>query len=116
MKLKVFHCPDHLFRDALCLFTAAEMCVFINNNMREYEHVADVEVADTTDINDSLLEVVFKKTNTIDGPWSENEGVTPHKWPCRSTSKGDFVLSPTDGVYAVASIGFVSLATTPKVL
>ena len=55
--------------------------------------VAFVEVAKELS-DEEKCEVAFKKTNTIEKAWWENEGVTyvgPEK-TCRSTSTGDFVL------------------------
>ena len=55
--------------------------------------VAFVEVAKELS-DEEKCEIAFKKTNTIEKAWWENEGVTyvgPEK-TCRSTSTGDFVL------------------------
>ena len=52
-------------------------------------------------------EIAFKKTNTIEEVWWENEGVTyvgPEK-TCRSTSTGDYVLIGTRK-YKCAFVGW----------
>ena len=62
-----------------------------------YHHVADV------DLPDNMHAQVFPLTNSIDGPWWENEGVTPNfdsprfreiegRKGTRSTSVGDVIL------------------------
>ena len=58
--------------------------------------VAFVEVAKELS-DEEKCEIAFKKTNTIEKAWWENEGVTyvgPEK-TCRSTSTGDYVLIGT---------------------
>lgn len=52
----------------------------------DYELVAEVP--------SDNLEVIFERTNTIECPWWENEGVfaIAKKIPCRSTSVGDVVI------------------------
>ena len=58
--------------------------------------VAFVEVAKELS-DEEKCEVAFKKTNTIDKAWWENEGVTKMFGgdACRSTSTGDMVLIGT---------------------
>ena len=55
--------------------------------------VAFVEVAKELS-DEEKCEIAFKKTNTIEKAWWENEGVTyvGQEKTCRSTSTGDFVL------------------------
>ena len=57
--------------------------------------------------DEEKCEVVFKKTNTIDKAWWENEGVTKMFGgdACRSTSTGDMVLIGTKK-YKCAFIGW----------
>lgn len=51
------------------------------------------------------LEQAFERTNTIDRPWTQNQGVTVLSQRARSTSPGDVMVK--DGVARyVASIGF----------
>ena len=68
--------------------------------------VAFVEVAKELS-DEEKCEVAFKKTNTIEKAWWENEGVTyvgPEK-TCRSTSTGDYVLIGTKK-YKCAFVGW----------
>ena len=68
--------------------------------------VAFVEVAKELS-DEEKCEIAFKKTNTIEKAWWENEGVTyvgPEK-TCRSTSTGDYVLIGTKK-YKCAFIGW----------
>ena len=57
--------------------------------------------------DEEKCEVAFKKTNTIDKAWWENEGVTKMFGgdACRSTSTGDMVLIGTKK-YKCAFIGW----------
>ena len=68
--------------------------------------VAFVEVAKELS-DEEKCEIAFKKTNTIEKAWWENEGVTyvgPEK-TCRSTSTGDYVLIGTKK-YKCAFVGW----------
>ena len=68
--------------------------------------VAFVEVAKELS-DEEKCEVAFKKTNTIEKAWWENEGVTKMFGgdACRSTSTGDMVLIGTKK-YKCAIIGW----------
>ena len=68
--------------------------------------VAFVEVAKELS-DEEKCEVAFKKTNTIDKAWWENEGVTKMFGgdACRSTSTGDMVLIGTKK-YKCAFVGW----------
>tara|TARA_B100000683_G_scaffold266450_1_gene298715 strand:+ start:149 stop:523 length:375 start_codon:yes stop_codon:yes gene_type:complete len=76
-----------------------------------YAHVADV------DLPDHLHAQVFPLTNSIDGPWWENEGVTPNfdspafreiegRKGTRSTSVGDVILLSDGRWLRCASFGW----------
>ena len=65
----------------------------------DYELVAEVDTDD--------LDVAFERTNTIHGPWWENESVLAIK-QTRSTSVGD-VLEVGDKHYKCEPIGWTEL-------
>lgn len=79
-----------------------------------YSHVADV------DLPDDMHAEVFPLTNSIDGPWWENEGVTanfdspaffeveehPGVKGTRSTSVGDVILLSDGRWLRCASVGW----------
>ena len=80
--IEVWHVRDQYWRDA-CLgvpppFSAAT-----------YRHVATVECDDA---DATWRYVAFERTNTIERPWWQNDGVRSHVGPCRSTSVGDVVV------------------------
>ena len=71
--------------------------------MREYDIVADLEVADLDD--------AFEKSNTITAPWIENAEVTSlgdeYKEGARSSSVGDIFSDPDSGKYwLIEPVGF----------
>ena len=68
--------------------------------------VAFVEVAKELS-DEEKCEIAFKKTNTIEKAWWENEGVTKMFGgdACRSTSTGDMVLIGTKK-YKCAFVGW----------
>lgn len=64
-----------------------------------YVKVADVETDD--------LEDVFRATNHIDRPWTENKEVTAlFSVRARSTSVGDVIVDATGNKFFVDSCGF----------
>ncbi len=76
-----------------------------------YHHVADVEIADANHAD------VFYLTNSVDGPWWENEPVTPNfdspaffevkgRKGTRSTSVGDVILLSDGRWLRCASVGW----------
>lgn len=52
------------------------------------------------------LDEVYLITNTVDHPWTQNEGVDSIVGPTRSTSVGDEIEAPDGSRWAVASRGF----------
>jgi len=66
----------------------------------EYRLVARVDVPDSTDVlPQDQANLAFQKTNHIEEPWWENEGVERVGPETRSTSVGDVVV--------VGEVGFV---------
>tara|TARA_B100000683_G_scaffold251668_1_gene267902 strand:- start:347 stop:697 length:351 start_codon:yes stop_codon:yes gene_type:complete len=81
------------------------------DNPPVYHHVADVDLPDTA------FAEVFRLTNSIDGPWWENEGVTANfdspafreiegRKGTRSTSVGDMILLSDGSWKRCASFGW----------
>lgn len=52
------------------------------------------------------LDVAFEKTNTIEKPWWENEGVEAFATRVRSASVGDMLVDAEGKKHLVASFGF----------
>jgi hypothetical protein len=74
-------------------FTKEKVAVIHSAFEDSPQTVAMVEVDKSLSVTEKL-EIAFKKTNSINDAWWNNEGVTP-MFPdkaCRSTSTGDMVL------------------------
>ena len=80
--------------DALMKTITKEKVTVIHSAFEDSpQTVAMVEVDKSLSVTEKL-EIAFKKTNSINDAWWNNEGVTP-MFPdkaCRSTSTGDMVL------------------------
>lgn len=71
----------------------------------DYVPVATVEAA--------TLEGVYRLTNNITTPWSENAGVLPAAPRLRSTSVGDVIVDPEGVAHGVDTGGFARLGVAP---
>lgn len=98
--IKVFHFPDSLDRD---MFGKAAVTLAAENFEKSYHPVATVDTDD--------LDVAYERTNTIHGPWWQNEDVRFHGSAThgmegsRSTSVGDVLVRGNER-WVVASCGF----------
>ena len=85
--------------------------------------VAVVRCSAAADDDLKALDQAFERTNTIDRPWWENEGVTKcfKDDGCRSTSVGDVMVvidleNPKHvAMYVVESMGFRHIAPQQRV-
>ena len=87
--------------------TFTEKIAVIHNTIETAPHtVAFVEVPKKLS-DEEKCEIAFRKTNTIEKAWWENEGVTKMFGgdACRSTSTGDMVLIGTKK-YKCAFVGW----------
>ena len=87
--------------------TFTEKIAVIHNTIEKAPHtVAFVEVPKKLS-DDEKCEIAFRKTNTIEKAWWENEGVTKMFGgdACRSTMTGDMVLIGTKK-YKCAFVGW----------
>lgn len=76
--------------------------------LSEQNFPADYEVV--AEVPTDNLEVIYERTNTIDKPWWENEGVFAKKIPCRSTSIGD-VVTMNSKAYRCEMAGWKEIPT-----
>jgi len=83
------------------------------NFPQDFHHVATVDVADED------MDKVFKATNSVDGGWWNNEGVTAHtdspafngEKGTRSTSIGDRIVLSDGRVFKCSPAGWEEVAT-----
>ena len=105
MKAELYQVQYSEFRPDIPMFRAKLYCEY------DYQHIATVDLTkcrirpespSTFSIMQAYLEKVFKLTNSIEYPWSQNTEVSiaPSAKSVRSTSVGDVVVLYYDG-YAI---------------
>ena len=111
-KVDVYHCDIEALvnkgMDTLQVMVfGKEEAIAASDKVGAYNHAGTVYVDDNSTTMEALS-AAYEKTQNVEAPWQDNEGVDCHVRRARSSMVGD-VMIIDNKAYAVKSIGFAGI-------
>jgi len=103
LDIKVLHADHSVMKE---IWFESDKVAYAKSHINQYEHIANVSQTSSGTLT-SILDQVYRDTNSIETSWFENDNVRLMQEGSRyrSTSVGDiFIIN--DDKYMVDSVGF----------